>query len=75
VIAAGVLLTSAAHAELPLTGIIAQGRPVIDIRTRYEMVDDARQRYPSPDDSTAEKEKKLDLILSTCSCFSCVSTD
>ena len=39
----------------------------------YEMVDDARQRYPSPDDSTAEKEKKLDLILSTCSCFSHVA--
>jgi hypothetical protein len=30
----------AAHAELPLAGIIAQGRPVIDLRARYETVTD-----------------------------------
>jgi hypothetical protein len=32
--------TMAAHAELPLAGIIAQGRPVIDLRARYETVTD-----------------------------------
>jgi len=32
--------TAAAHAELPLAGIIAQGRPVIDLRARYETVTD-----------------------------------
>lgn len=31
----------AAHAELPLSAIIAQGRAVIDLRVRYETVDDA----------------------------------
>jgi len=36
----------------------------------YEVLEDARQRYPSPDDSTAEKEKKLDLILSKAPLFS-----
>lgn len=35
----------------------------------YKMVEDARLRFPSPDDSTADKEKKLDAILSKCSCF------
>ena len=32
--------TVAARAELPLAGIIAQGRPVIDLRARYETVTD-----------------------------------
>jgi len=32
--------TAAVHAELPLAGIIAQGRPVIDLRARYETVTD-----------------------------------
>jgi hypothetical protein len=43
-VAAGVLLLMAgvsAHAELPLSGIIAQGRAVIDLRLRYEGIDDA----------------------------------
>ncbi len=43
-VAAGALMmlaANAAHAELPLSGIIAQGRPVIDLRLRYEGVDDA----------------------------------
>ena len=35
----------AAHAELPLSGIIAQGRPVIDLRVRYEGVDDASRAF------------------------------
>lgn len=35
----------------------------------HSMVDEARQQYPSPEDSQAEKEKKLDLILSKCPCF------
>ena len=35
------LLGGAAHAELPLVGVIAQGKAVIDLRTRYEGVDDA----------------------------------
>jgi len=30
----------------------------------YAMTDDARQLFPSPDSEAAEKEKKLDLILS-----------
>ena len=30
-----------AHAELPLSAIIAQGKAVIDLRARYETVDDA----------------------------------
>src|ERR1051326_5524797 len=33
--------TMAAHAELPLVGIIAQGRAVIDLRARYETVTEA----------------------------------
>ena len=33
--------TMAARAELPLAGIIAQGRPVIDLRARFETVTDA----------------------------------
>ncbi len=32
--------STAAHAELPLVGIIAQGRAVIDLRARYETVTD-----------------------------------
>ena len=32
--------STAAHAELPLVGIIAQGRAVIDLRARYETVAD-----------------------------------
>ena len=42
-LAAGALCllgSSAAHAELPLAGIIAQGRAVIDLRARYETVTD-----------------------------------
>ncbi|HEV8371542.1 MAG TPA: HAMP domain-containing sensor histidine kinase [Pyrinomonadaceae bacterium] len=35
----------------------------------YSMLDEARALYPSPDDSTSEKERKLDLILSKCECF------
>ena len=35
------LCSTAAHAELPLVGIIAQGTAVIDLRTRYETVTDA----------------------------------
>ncbi|MEO8300307.1 MAG: hypothetical protein ABI608_00865 [Rhizomicrobium sp.] len=34
------LCSTAAHAELPLAGIIAQGRAVIDLRARYETVTD-----------------------------------
>jgi hypothetical protein len=36
----GLLCSTAAHAELPLVGIIAQGRAVIDLRSRYETVSD-----------------------------------
>lgn len=36
----------------------------------FTMLDDARQMWPSPDDSDEEKKKKLDLILSRCPCFS-----
>jgi len=42
-LAAGALCllgSTAAHAELPLAGIIAQGRAVIDLRARYETVTD-----------------------------------
>jgi signal transduction histidine kinase len=35
----------------------------------YSIIEDARQNYPSPDESTAEKEKKLDAILSDCPSF------
>ena len=35
------LCSGAAHAELPLSAVIAQGRAVIDLRVRYETVDDA----------------------------------
>ena len=35
--------STAAQAELPLSAIIAQGRPVIDLRMRYESVDSAAQ--------------------------------
>jgi hypothetical protein len=35
------LCPGAAHAELPLSAVIAQGRAVIDLRVRYETVDDA----------------------------------
>jgi signal transduction histidine kinase len=35
----------------------------------YSMVEDARQLFPSPDADTVQKEKKLDQILSKCSCF------
>lgn len=34
-------ISTAAHAELPLTGIIGQGKAVIDLRVRYETVQDA----------------------------------
>jgi signal transduction histidine kinase len=36
----------------------------------YSMLDETRQSFPSPDASTAEKEKKLDEIVSRCSSFS-----
>ena len=36
--ALSLLCSTAAHAELPLVGIIAQGRAVIDLRSRYETV-------------------------------------
>ncbi|HKU54976.1 MAG TPA: hypothetical protein VJP60_06400 [Rhizomicrobium sp.] len=36
----GLLCSTAAHAELPLVGIIAQGRAVIDLRARFETVSD-----------------------------------
>ena len=39
--ALSILCSTAAHAELPLAGIIAQGRPVIDLRTRFETVSDS----------------------------------
>jgi signal transduction histidine kinase len=35
----------------------------------YTMLDEARQMWPSPDDSEEEKEKKLDLLLARCPCF------
>src|SRR5688572_8032186 len=35
------LCPGVAHAELPLSAVIAQGRAVIDLRVRYETVDDA----------------------------------
>jgi signal transduction histidine kinase len=35
----------------------------------FTMLDDARQMWPSPDDSEEEKEKKLDSILARCPCF------
>ncbi|MES2471780.1 MAG: hypothetical protein V4601_02955 [Pseudomonadota bacterium] len=38
---AALLCSGAAHAELPLSAIIAQGRAVIDVRARFESVDDA----------------------------------
>ena len=38
---AAMLFSGAAHAELPLSAIIAQGRAVIDVRARFESVDDA----------------------------------
>jgi hypothetical protein len=39
-LAAGLLASTAARAEDPLTALIAQGTPVIDLRARYETVDD-----------------------------------
>ena len=44
VLAMGALISlcpGTAHAELPLSAVIAQGRAVIDLRVRYETVDDA----------------------------------
>lgn len=35
----------------------------------FSLLDEARLNFPSPDDSTAEKEKKLDALLSSCPCF------
>ena len=37
--------STAAHAELPLVGIIAQGRAVIDLRARYETVTDNSKAF------------------------------
>ena len=39
------LCSGAAHAELPLSSAIAQGRAVIDLRARYETVDDASRAF------------------------------
>jgi hypothetical protein len=39
------LCSTAAHAELPLVGIIAQGRAVIDLRARYETVTDNSKAF------------------------------
>lgn len=36
----------------------------------YTMVEDARQLFPSPDIEPAEKDRKLNGILSKCPCFS-----
>ncbi|HSQ19572.1 MAG TPA: HAMP domain-containing sensor histidine kinase [Blastocatellia bacterium] len=35
----------------------------------YAKVEEAREMFPSPDDDSATKEKKLDKILAECSCF------
>lgn len=35
----------------------------------YAKVEDARGMFPSPDDDSEHKEKKLDEILAKCSCF------
>lgn len=39
------LCSGAAHAERPLSSAIAQGRAVIDLRARYETVDDASRAF------------------------------
>jgi len=45
-LAAGLLgSTAAAHAELPLSAIIAQGKAVIDLRARYENVVDQSKTF------------------------------
>jgi len=36
----------------------------------YSILEDTRQSFPSPDDTTADKEKKLDHLLATCPTFS-----
>ena len=43
-LAAG-LLGGTAHAENPLTALVAQGTPVIDLRGRYETVDDKSKAF------------------------------
>ncbi|MBI3677170.1 MAG: hypothetical protein HY243_11215 [Proteobacteria bacterium] len=40
-LAGAVVFGSAAHAELPLAAVLAQGKAIIDIRARYESVNDA----------------------------------
>jgi signal transduction histidine kinase len=35
----------------------------------YSMVEDARNSFPSPDAEPVEKEKKLNRLLSNCTCF------
>src|SRR6185503_11369897 len=35
----------------------------------YAKVEEAREMFPSPDDDSDDKEKKLDRILAECSCF------
>ena len=45
VLAAGLLCGTAAHAEDPLTALLAQGTPVVDLRARYESVDDKSKAF------------------------------
>lgn len=46
VLAAG-LLSGTAHAENPLTTLIVEGTPVIDLRARHESVDDKSKARPA----------------------------
>jgi hypothetical protein len=45
VLAARLFSGAAAYAEDPLTALIAQGKPVIDLRARYETVDDKSKAF------------------------------
>ena len=45
VLTAGLFSSVAAYAEDPLTALIAQGTPVIDLRARYETVDDKSKAF------------------------------
>jgi signal transduction histidine kinase len=60
------ILEAAINRDFQLTLALSEKRVN---KKAYSMLEDARALYPSPDDSTAEKEKKLDLVLSKCSCF------
>jgi len=50
-----------------------QGALAIDEKTMsqktYSKVEDARDMFPSPDESAVAKERKLDNVLAQCSCF------